>query len=71
MLCRELVALKRIGPVRGSSKFSLVLCPEEEGEVDYSVYVMSDSYMGLDQQYTLPLTVQPAPQGEIFYSDEE
>ena len=67
---RELLALKRVGGVRGSVTHSLVLVPEEVGKVQLSLYLMSDCYLGLDQQYTLPLDVEEAGE-EIFYSDEE
>ena len=52
---RELVALKRVGGVRGSVKHSLVLSPDQAGRLDYALYVMSDCYLGLDQQFSLPL----------------
>lgn len=68
---RELMALKRVSGVRGSVSHSLVLSPEEAGRVPLSLYVMSDSYLGLDQQYTLPLHVEESEGPEIFYSDAE
>merc|ERR1719334_1839929 len=66
---RELLALKRVGAVRGTNTVSLVLHPNTQGQVDYCLYLMSDSYLGLDQQYDLPLMVE----GEQIYhsSDEE
>ena len=68
---RELLALKRVAGVRGSVTHSLVLTMEEEGKVDLCLYIMSDCYKGLDQQYTLPLAVEQSDGPEIFYSDEE
>ena len=66
---RELYALKRVGAVRGSTTFNLVLSPTELGRMFFTLYVMSDSYQGLDQQYQLPLQVE---QGEdVYYSEEE
>uniref|UniRef100_A0A8C4PYW3 SEC63 domain-containing protein n=1 Tax=Eptatretus burgeri TaxID=7764 RepID=A0A8C4PYW3_EPTBU len=52
---RELVALKRIGALRGG-RGSVTLSfstPKTVGRCIYTVYVMSDSYLGLDQQYDL------------------
>jgi len=41
----------------------------DKDKCDYCLYLMSDSYLGLDQQYELPLMVE----GEQIYhsSDEE
>ena len=51
---RELLALKRLGGVRGKSHVSLALCvPEEPCRKIYTVYLISDCYVGLDQQYDL------------------
>ena len=51
---RELLALKRLGGVRGKSRVSLALCvPEEPCRKIYTVYLISDCYVGLDQQYDL------------------
>ena len=67
---RELVALKRVGGVRGRVRHSLVVSPERVGRLGLSLYVMSDCYLGLDHQFALPLLVEEAGE-EIFYSDEE
>lgn len=57
---RELVALKRIGYIRGKHQVQLALfTPETTGRVIYTVYLMSDSYLGLDQQYDVCLDVLP------------
>ena len=66
---KELCALKRVGSVRGSTRQSLVITPEQPGRYVYTLYVMSDGYLGLDQQYNIPLEVEG--DGDIFYSDEE
>lgn len=58
---RDVIALKRVGFVRGSSHQSLALyTPETPGRVIYTLYLMSDSYLGLDQQYDICLEVIPA-----------
>jgi activating signal cointegrator complex subunit 3 len=56
---QEVIALKRIGYVRSKSKIPLSFyTPEVPGRVIYTLYVMSDSYLGLDQQYDMCLQVQ-------------
>ncbi|XP_076445059.1 activating signal cointegrator 1 complex subunit 3-like isoform X3 [Babylonia areolata] len=57
---QEVVALKRITNIRGRINTQLALfTPETPGRVIYTLYVMSDSYLGLDQQYDLCLDVTP------------
>ena len=57
---KDLVALKRVPCVRGKSTVQMaVYMPENVGRVIYTVYLMSDSYLGLDQQYDICLDVIP------------
>ena len=57
---KDLVALKRVPCVRGKSTVSMaVYMPETTGRVIYTVYLMSDSYLGLDQQYDICVDVIP------------
>nr|XP_053644065.1 activating signal cointegrator 1 complex subunit 3-like isoform X1 [Cherax quadricarinatus] len=54
----ELLALKRVPPVRGSSTYLLSFrTPDIPGSAVLTLYVMSDSYLGLDQQYDIPLKI--------------
>lgn len=56
-----MVALKRVGYVRNrSSQQIAIIMPETVGRVIYTLYMMSDSYIGLDQQYDICLDVIPA-----------
>uniref|UniRef100_A0A672FSE4 Activating signal cointegrator 1 complex subunit 3 n=1 Tax=Salarias fasciatus TaxID=181472 RepID=A0A672FSE4_SALFA len=58
---RELLAVKRVGFVRNQSAVSVAFyTPERTGKCIYTVYLMSDSYLGLDQQYDVRLNVTPA-----------
>uniref|UniRef100_A0AAZ3NMD5 SEC63 domain-containing protein n=1 Tax=Oncorhynchus tshawytscha TaxID=74940 RepID=A0AAZ3NMD5_ONCTS len=58
---RELLAVKRIGYCRHRSTVSLAFyTPEKTGKCIYTLYLMSDSYLGLDQQYDLHLNMTPA-----------
>ncbi|XP_077870570.1 activating signal cointegrator 1 complex subunit 3-like [Saccoglossus kowalevskii] len=55
---KELLALKRIGHVYGNTSVPLsFFTPENTGRVIYTIYLMSDSYLGLDQQYDVYLDV--------------
>ena len=54
---RELLALKRIGFIRGRTRSSLAFsAPEEPCRKIYTLYLISDCYLGLDQQFDLSLS---------------
>ncbi|XP_057689624.1 activating signal cointegrator 1 complex subunit 3 [Corythoichthys intestinalis] len=56
-----LLAIKRIGYVRNHTTVSIAFyTPEKTGKYIYTLYLMSDSYLGLDQQYDIHLNVTPA-----------
>ncbi|XP_067458608.1 activating signal cointegrator 1 complex subunit 3 [Thunnus thynnus] len=58
---RALLAVKRVGYVHNHSAVSLAFyTPEKTGKCIYTLYLMSDSYLGLDQQYDIHLNVRPA-----------
>ncbi|XP_038129491.1 activating signal cointegrator 1 complex subunit 3 [Cyprinodon tularosa] len=58
---KELLAVKRVGYVRNHTAVSVAFyTPEKTGKCIYTLYVMSDSYLGLDQQYDIHLNVRPA-----------
>ncbi|KAM3614996.1 uncharacterized protein V6R79_021978 [Siganus canaliculatus] len=58
---RELLAVKRVGYVRNSTAVSVAFyTPEKTGKCIYTLYLMSDSYLGLDQQYDMYLNVTAA-----------
>ena len=44
----------RHGTTRAELHF---IAPEEAGEQDYEVYLISDSYIGLDQQHRVRMSV--------------
>ncbi|XP_026331439.1 activating signal cointegrator 1 complex subunit 3 [Hyposmocoma kahamanoa] len=52
---RELHALKRVQP-RGTAQVTFNT-PSQTGRIIYTVYIMSDCYMGLDQQYDLQFEI--------------
>ena len=54
----ELLALKRVQLHRGTTRAELqFIAPEEAGQLDYEVYLISDSYIGLDQQHGVRMSV--------------
>lgn len=60
---KEVLALKRIGYVKHRTNAQLAFyAPNRPGRVIYTLYVMSDSYVGFDQQFDLFLDVaKPIP----------
>ncbi len=53
-------ALKRVA-LRSTQTFSLKFeAPQEPGEYTYQVFLMSDGYLGLDQQFDFQVTVTEA-----------
>ena len=64
---KEVIALKRVSYVRGETKVKMSLyMPETPGRVVYTLYLMSDCYLGLDQQYDLCLEViMPSVEAQV------
>ncbi|EDQ88537.1 uncharacterized protein MONBRDRAFT_9087 [Monosiga brevicollis MX1] len=57
----ELIALKRMGPIRSRSRTTIQFyTPGETGDFSYTFFMMSSAYLGLDQQYDLGMTVTDA-----------
>ncbi|KAJ7417966.1 hypothetical protein WISP_61759 [Willisornis vidua] len=58
---KELIALKRTGYIRKRNTVSVAFyTPETPGKCIYTLYLMSDSYLGMDQQYDIYLNIVPA-----------
>lgn len=56
----ELVALKRLGYLRSKTTTTLAFStPEEPCRKIYSLFLVSDCYLGLDQQYEMCLNFVP------------
>ena len=54
----ELLAVKRVGQVRATSTVRLsCYMPEDLGRKIYTVYLINDAYMGMDQQYDVPVEI--------------
>ena len=45
--------------------------PENPGDYTLVLYLMSDSYLGCDQEYEIPLTVLPDEGGDEDESEED
>ncbi|KAL1529400.1 hypothetical protein AB1Y20_000349 [Prymnesium parvum] len=66
----SLLCLKRISLVQ-NAKVKLDFTAPEAGEYSYTLYLMSDSYLGCDQEYELPLKVKEAESDEGEEEEEE
>ena len=55
-----LLSLKRVGLQRSQTVSMEFLAPEEPGDYDLTLFCMSDSYLGCDQEYAIPLSVGAA-----------
>lgn len=54
----ELIALKRIMFIGKQSNTTLTFdLPEKQGQYTYQLYLISDSYLGLDQQYSIDFKI--------------
>ena len=55
---QDMLALKRVNTVRGPTTQQLTFwTPERPGRMILTLYIMSDTYLGLDQQYDIHLEV--------------
>ena len=66
-----LLSLKRVN-LRRKQKVGLeFLAPDDAGDYDLTLFCMSDSYLGCDQEYSMPLSVAPAESDSDDDDDEE
>ncbi len=67
----KLLCVKRC-TVGGKTKVKLdFVAPEEPGDYALTLYFMSDSYAGCDQEYVFNLSVAQAASGEEEEEEEE
>lgn len=60
----ELIAVRRVNFSYKSTSSTLSFeAPLMPGDYTYALYLMSDCYVGLDQQYEVKFKVTPAPEG--------
>ena len=64
-------SLKRIS-LSQSQKVKLeFMAPEEAGDYDLTLFCMSDSYLGSDQEYSVPLSVAVADSSDSDSDDDD
>lgn len=67
----ELLALKRVAYRSNRSSHPLIFtAPTVPGRVIYTIYLISDGYIGLDQQYNVQLEVIEARDEKMFNDDD-
>jgi pre-mRNA-splicing helicase BRR2 len=67
----SLLSLKRVN-LKQNTKVSLeFLAPEDAGDYDLTLFCMSDSYLGCDQEYKIPLSVAPAADSDDDSDDDD
>ncbi|XP_039288255.1 activating signal cointegrator 1 complex subunit 3 isoform X1 [Nilaparvata lugens] len=55
---KELIAMKRVPPISSRCTHQLTFtAPQVPGRAQLALYLMSDTYLGLDQQYTLDFDI--------------
>ena len=52
----SLAALKKVGLKKNSTVSLYCVCPMFPGTYNFKVLLLSDCYIGLDQQYDIPIT---------------
>jgi pre-mRNA-splicing helicase BRR2 len=60
----QLLAIKKVSLQR-ASKVKLEFTAPEPGDYNYTVYLMSDSWIGCDQEYELKVNVKPADEDSM------
>lgn len=68
----ELVAIKRVAMSTRQVNVKLEFTPSRQGHANYMLYLMSDSYLGCDQEYEVELDVkEPLEEESEEESDDE
>jgi len=67
----SLLSLKRVNLKHKQSVSLEFLAPEEAGDYDLTLFCMSDSYMGCDQEYSVSLSVAAAEEDDGDNGDED
>lgn len=67
----SLLSLKRVNLRHKQSVALEFLAPEEAGDYDLTLFCMSDSYMGCDQEYSVSLSVAAADDDDDDDDSEE
>ena len=67
----SLLSIKRVNLVKSQKVKLQFLAPEEAGDYNLKLYLISDSYMGCDQEFDLPLSVAAGDDEDDDDDDEE
>ena len=69
----ELLALKRLGGLRGRTMSTSLafFTAEEPGDATYTLYLVSDCYIGLDQQYDIHVSAKQNEFGDAEYEVDD
>lgn len=67
----SLLSLKRVSLQQVQNIKLEFMAPEEAGDYELTLYCMSDSYLGCDQEYSVDLNVAVADDSSDESSDEE
>jgi pre-mRNA-splicing helicase BRR2 len=71
----SLLSLKRVNLQRSQKVKLEFMAPEEAGDYNLTIYCMSDSYLGCDQEYSVPLSVavgeSDSEEGDDSESEDE
>lgn len=68
----ELLALKRVGYKSNRSSHPLIFnAPTQIGRVIYTVFFISDGYIGLDQQFNIQLEVTESRRDKMISGDSD
>lgn len=66
----QLIAIKRV-PIKKETKVKLDFIVQDEGEHDYKLYFMCDSYLGCDQEFEFKLNVLKNEEEQDEMNEEE
>lgn len=67
----SLLSLKRVNLRQRLGVQLEFLAPEEPGDYDLTLFCMSDSYMGCDQEYSIKISVAPGDDDDESSEDED
>ncbi|XP_052868650.1 activating signal cointegrator 1 complex subunit 3 [Anopheles cruzii] len=68
----EVIALKRCAYRNNRSTHQLCFyAPSNPGRRIYTLYLLSDGYLGLDQQYNIQLEIVQPPEGTVSFADDD
>jgi len=58
------MSLKRVNLLRRQKTVLEFIAPDEPGDYNLTLFCMSDSYLGCDQEYSVPISVAAAEESD-------